>query len=76
MEDTSDAVFQSRHDDYEIAEKKKYIAYMHWSISRRARYDAAVTKRFHFLVVGFLSYCQTCTFTNYWIFRASWRYKT
>lgn len=36
-ETTSDLEYQQRHDRYEILEKKKYMAYMEWSLSRKGR---------------------------------------
>ncbi|XP_039267965.2 uncharacterized protein LOC120342971 isoform X1 [Styela clava] len=36
-EDISHSAFQRRHDNHEIVEKKKYMAYMEWSISRKGR---------------------------------------
>lgn len=36
-EDTSNAAFQSRHDTFEIAEKRKYVAFMEWNKSQRGR---------------------------------------
>lgn len=34
-EDLADSEFRSRHDRYEITEKKKYMAYMEWSINKK-----------------------------------------
>uniref|UniRef100_H2YRK9 PEHE domain-containing protein n=1 Tax=Ciona savignyi TaxID=51511 RepID=H2YRK9_CIOSA len=34
-EDLVDSSYQTRHDRYEILEKKKYVAYMEWSMSKK-----------------------------------------